>query len=361
MRRIKSLDTFRGFIMLAMVWVHLSEWWLREEDIWFSNATVPILKLIFGPGFLLLAGISIALSYRKNLIKITTMDNFNYDIVKKEYFFRATFILVVALGYNSFVALQFFNPLDLWKWFMLLTMSISLFIAWPLLKAPKYVRLILAVIIWILNYFTFNYFLPYQGQININGIIYYIFYNSIDVIPFPHYISFLLIGTIIGEAIFDIYQINNQKERKLLLKKKITVPSLILGVPLIIISVIFDNQLSLDRTSFIWIIFAMGINLILLSVFLGFEDFKLRVNKRRLKFLFYYSYFSLTIYLVHNISYFFFLNQLNLFQFWIFIMLYSILFGLVLRLLHNKYGPKFSIKVQIGRLSSALAKRLGTI
>ena len=145
------------------------------------------------------------------------------------------------------------------------------------------------------------------------------------------------------------------------LKKKITVPSLLLGVPLIIISVIFDNQLSLDRTSFIWIIFAMGINLILLSVFLGFEDFKLRVNKRRLKFLFYYSYFSLTIYLIHNISYFFFLNQLNLFQFWIFITLYSILFGLVLRLLHNKYGPKFSIKVQIGRLSSALAKRLGTI
>jgi len=361
MRRIKSLDTFRGFIMLAMVWVHLSEWWLREEDIWFSNATVPILKLIFGPGFLLLAGISIALSYRKNHIKITTMDDFKYDVVKKEYFFRATFILVVALGYNSFVALQFFNPLDLWKWFMLLTMSISLFIAWPLLKAPKYVRLILAVIIWILNYFTFNYLLPYQGQINVNGIIYYFFYNSIDVIPFPHYISFLLIGTIIGEVIFDIYQIDNQKERKLLLKKKITVPSLILGVPLIIISVIFDNQLSLDRTSFIWIIFAMGINLILLSVFLGFEDFKLRVNKRRLKFLFYYSYFSLTIYLIHNISYFFFLNQLNLFQFWIFITLYSILFGLVLRLLHNKYGPKFSIKVQIGRLSSALAKRLGTI
>jgi len=44
MQRIKNLDTFRGFIMLAMVWVHLCEWWLREEDIWFSNAIVPILK-----------------------------------------------------------------------------------------------------------------------------------------------------------------------------------------------------------------------------------------------------------------------------------------------------------------------------
>ena len=361
MQRIKSLDTFRGFIMLAMVWVHLSEWWLREEDIWFSNATVPVLKLIFGPGFLLLAGISIALSYRKNLIKIIKMNDFNYNILKKEYLFRATFILVVALGYNSVVFLRTMDPLDLWKWFMLLTMSISLFIAWPLLKAPKYIRLILAVIIWILNYFIFNYLLPYQGQTNVNGIIYYFLYNSIDVIPFPHYVSFLLIGTIIGEVIFDIYQIDNQKERKLLLKKKITVPSLILGVPLIIISVIFDNQLSLDRTSFIWIIFAMGINLILLSVFLGFEDFKLRVNKRRLKFLFYYSYFSLTIYLVHNISYFFFLNQLNIFQFWIFVTLYCLVFGLVLRLIHNKYGPKFSIKVQVSRLSSALAKRLETI
>ena len=284
MQRIKNLDSFRGFIMLAMVWVHLCEWWLREEDIWFSNAIVPILKLAFGPGFLLLAGISIALSFRKSLIKITKRDDLNYNILKKEYFFRATFILLVALGYNSFVALQFLNPLDLWKWFMLLTMSISLFIAWPLLKASKYVRLAVAVIIWILNYFIFNYLLPYQGQININGIIYYILYNSIDVIPFPHYFSFLLIGTIVGEVIFDIYQIEHQKERKLLIKKKITIPSLILGVLLVVISVVFDPQLSLDRTSYIWIIFALAINFISLSVFLGFEDFKLRVNKRKFKF-----------------------------------------------------------------------------
>ena len=358
MQRIKSLDTFRGFIMLAMVWVHLCEWWLRGEDIWFSNAIVPILKLIFGPGFLLIAGISITLSYRKSLIKITRIDDFNYNILKKEYFFRATFILIVALGYNSFVALQFMNPLDLWKWFMLLTMSISLFLAWPLLKAPKYVRLVLAVIIWILNYFIFLYLLPFQEQINVNGILYYFLYNSIDVIPFPHYISFLLIGTIVGEVIFDIYQIDNQKERKLLLKKRIIFPSLMLGVFFITLSVILDFQLSLERTSFIWIIFAMGINLILLSAFLGFEDFKLRVNKRRIKFLFYYSYYSLTIYLVHNISFFFFHKQLNLFQFWIFVTLYSFLFGFVLRLVHNKYGPKFSIKIQIGRLSSELAKRL---
>jgi hypothetical protein len=328
MQRIKSLDTFRGFIMLAMVWVHLCDWWLREEDIWFSNAVVPILKLIFGPGFLLLAGISISLSYRKSLIKITRMDDFNYDILKKEYLFRATFILIVALGYNSFVALQFMNPLDLWKWFMLLTMSISL---------------------------------PYQGQMNVNGIIYYLFYNSIDVIPFPHYFSYILIGTIIGEVIFDIYKIEHQKERKLLLKKKITIPSLMLGILLIILSVILDSRLSLERTSFIWILFAMGINLTLLALFLGFEDFKLRVNKRRLKFLFYYSYYSLTIYLVHNISYFFFLNQLYILQFWIFVTLYCLVFGLVLRLIHNKYGPKFSIKVQVSRLSSALAKRLETI
>ena len=361
MQRIKSLDSFRGFIMLAMVWVHLLEWWLREEDIWFSDAIVPILKLIFGPGFLLLAGISIALTYRKNLIKITRMDNFTHDIFKKEYLFRATFILIVALGYNSFVALQFINPLDLWKWFMLLTMSISLFITWPLLKAPKYIRLVAAAIVWILNYFIFNYLLPYQGQINVNGILYYFLYNSIDVIPFLHYFSFILIGTIIGEVIFDIYQIDHQKERKRLLKKKLTIPSLMVGVPLIIISVIFDSQLSLDRTSFIWIIFAMGINLTLLSAFLGFEDFKLRFNKRRLKFLFYYSYYSLTIYLLHNILYFFFLNQLNLFHFMFLVVITSFVYGFILRLIYNKYGPKFSIKVQFGRLSSALAKRLETI
>jgi len=358
MNRIKGLDSFRGFIMLVMVWVHLCEWWLREDDIWFSNAILPIFKLIFGSGFLLLAGISIALSYGKNLIKITKIDDFNYNILKNEYLFRATLILVVALGYNSFVALQFLNPLDLWKWFMLLTMAFSLFLAWPLLKLPKYMRLIIAVIIWVINYFLFMYLLPFQGQANVFGVIYYFLYNSIDVIPFPHYFSFLIIGTILGEIIFDIYQIENQKERKLLLKKKIILPFLILGFILIIISIALDTQLALERTSFIWIIFAMGINLLLLSTFIGFEDFKLRINKRRFKFLFYYSYYSLTIYLIHNILYFLFLNQLNLFHFWILVIITCFVLGFILRLIFNKFGPKFSIKVQLGRLSSGLTKKL---
>jgi len=357
-QRIKGLDSFRGFIMLVMVWGHLLDWWLREEDIWFSNALLPIVRVIFGPGFLLLAGISITLSYRANLVKITKRDDFNYNILKKEYLFRATFILVVALGYNSFVALQFFNPLDLWKWFMLLTMSFSLFSVWPLLKLPKHIRLIISIIVWILSYFFLKYLLPFQGQANIFGIIYYLLYNSIDVIPFPHYFSFLLIGTILGEIIFDIYQKKSQEERKLLLKKRIILPLFILSFFLIIISVALDPQLSLEKTSFIWIIFALGVNLLLLSSFIGFEDFRLKINKRRFKFLYYFSYYSLTIYLIHNILYFLFLNQLNIVLFWILGIITCFVFGLILRLIYNKFGPIFSIKVQLGRLSSGLAKKL---
>jgi hypothetical protein len=358
MQRIKSLDSFRGFIMLVMVWVHLCDWWIREEDIWFSNAILPILKLTFGPGFLLIAGISITLSYRKNLIKNTKMVDFNYNLLKKEYLFRATFILIVALGYNSVVALRFMNPLDLWKWFILLTMSISLFLTWPLLKLPKQTRLVIAVIIWILNCFLFTYLLPFQGQANVFGIIYYVLYNSTDVIPFPHYFSFLLIGTILGEIIYDIYQIKDQKERKLLIQKKLILPFLILGFMLIILSVAFDPQLALERTSLIWIMFAMGINLLLLSTFIEFVDLKLLINKSRFKFLTYYSYYSLTLYLVHNLFYFFFLHLLNVFQFWILAIITCFVFGFILQLIYNKYGPKFSIKVQLGRLSSGIAKKL---
>ena len=360
MQRIKSLDSFRGFIMLVMVWVHLCDWWIREEDFWFSKAILPIIQLTFGPGFLLLAGISITLSYRNSLIKITKMHDFNYNILRKEYLFRATFILIVALGYNSIVALNFMNPLDLWKWFILLTMAISLFLVWPLLKLPKQTRLVIAVIIWVINCFLFKYLLPFQGQANVFGTIYYFLYNSIDVIPFPHYFSFLLIGTALGEIFFDIYQIKDQKERKLLIKKKIILPFLILGFTLIIIGVALDPQLALERTSFIWIMLAMGISLLSLSTFIVFVDFKLLINKSRrsFKFLFYYSYYSLTVYLVHNIFYFFFLHQLNLFQFWILTVITCLVFGFILQLIYNKIGPKFSIKVQLGRLSSGLAKKL---
>ncbi|MFX1495314.1 MAG: hypothetical protein ACFFBZ_13605, partial [Promethearchaeota archaeon] len=74
--------------------------------------------------------------------------------------------------------------------------------------------------------------------------------------------------------------------------------------------------------------------------------------------LYYFSYYSLSIYLLHNVLFFIFQNSLQYVYILMYISITLFLLGILLRIIHIKVGPHFSIKMQIGRLSRALAERL---
>jgi len=127
---------------------------------------------------------------------------------------------------------------------------------------------------------------------------------------------------------------------------------------LIFFGLIFDFPSFLIRSSFSWLIYTLGIDLILLLILITLEEFKVFRTKRSYKLLFYFSYYSFTVYLGHNLMYFIFLNSLDPFSIWIAVVFSFILFGLILRQIYKTWGWKASIKVILGKISFYLACRI---
>ena len=179
MKRLKSIDSIRGACILTMVYVHMIEWWLLPGDINIYYIYYAIFADITAAGFLTIAGISAMISHRKKFVMSEVSEDFNSQMVKKEYFFRALLILIVALIYNCVTAIFFYDISNIWKWFIPLTIAVSLLMGYPFLKTSKVFRLIFALIFWIFNYILVSFLFDFKGQLNFYGVSYFILYNII--------------------------------------------------------------------------------------------------------------------------------------------------------------------------------------
>ncbi len=358
MKRIKSIDTFRGWCLFMMVFGHMLSWWVRSEDRWLTSAIHSIFGDIIGTGFLFVSGLSAVLFFKSRLIKAEASEDINIEHVNNEYLFRALLILNVALIFNSITAIGTLNPLNIWKWYIPLTIAISLLLAFSTLKTPKWFRILLAVIIWIFHYYILSILLPYQGQIHVFGVLFHILYNSMGLHPILFYFSFFLIGTVVGDVIFEIYLIDNQKERRSQFKKKILLPLLTIGSILLLIAFLFLFPSFLLHATFSSTVYSLGTLFVSFSVLLIFEEYEIIKVEKSYRFFFFYSFYSFTIYFSHFILYFVFLNRLNAFNFWIAFFGTFILLTLLIRIVYKKYNIKASLKVQIARISLILVTRM---
>jgi len=375
MKRLKSIDTIRGLSMLWMFLAHLGSWWIMEEHIIVYHLLYAFLDPLGSSAFIFIAGVSTAISYRNRLDKAKFSPEYNKQQIKNEYMIRAFIILGIAIIYNSAVTIGNGDLKWIWAWFVLLTIAISLFLAYPLLATSKMFRIVLSACICVANQIILVLLLPYHGQLNLFGGLFHILYHPLDLDFILGFFPFFLIGTVIGDVIYDFNQIEDQKKRRIILKSKLLYPSIIVGVFLIFFGILFQLRLGniyghghgtylinfpdfLISKSFSWIIYTVGILLVLLSVLISFEEFELIKTKRSYRFLFYFSYYSLTIYLANNLLYFLFYRQLSVYFIWIYIIITLLLVGLLLRAVYKKWGSKASIKVNIGNLAKKLATRI---
>jgi uncharacterized membrane protein len=357
-QRIKSIDIFRGLCMAWMILTHIIDWWLNIKYDWLHRATIMIVDPIGASGFLFISGVSIMISYKNRFDKIKVSDNYNYRIVKNSYLFRAFFILITALIYNSVIAISRLNPSMIWTWFILQTIAISMLITWPLLKLKKLYRILIGCFVLILNQILFTLLIPFEGEYNLLGVLFHFLYFNKTQDPILVFYPFFLFGTVIGEILYDVYYKDNNQNIKSVFKTKLLSPLILIGNLLILFGILFQFPKFLLRESFSWIIYSLGIELIIFSILLYFEICEIIKSKKSYKFLFYYSYYSLTIYLAHNLLYFLFLNQLNVITIWIFASAAFLIIGIILRALYKIFKDKVSLKVQIGRLSLAVTEKI---
>jgi len=251
------------------------------------------------------------------------------------------------------------DPSWIWTWFVLLTAAISLFIAWPLLKTSRLLRVVIGCCFWIANPFIVSMLLPYEGTLSLNGILFHIFYSGIGQVPLLVFFPFFLFGTVIGDTLFNVYQIDQSEAG---LKKtfgyKYLGPTIGIGIILIIYGVFFKYPNFLRRESFSWVFYSLGIDVVFISILLSLETFEILKTKKSYKLFFYYSYYSLTIFLAHNILHFLFLNLLDIMNLWLFTLLTFIFMTIILRIIYKKWRGSASLKAQIGKLGSGITRKI---
>ena len=357
-KRIKTIDVFRGLAISYMIGGHLMDWWIQPESRWLWYIIIFIFSWVGAAGFLFVSGISSIISYRRGILMAEKSDIFTKVMVKNGFIFRALLITLIGLIFNTCIAIALMNPLYIWTWFVLFTIGISLLLCVPLLNTSKITRICISGILWILNPFIFSFLSIYAGQLNIFGVLYHILYHSPDQDIILGFFPFLLYGTVVGDILFEVSNTKNPIERKSEIKKKLLFPSLAIGSILIFFGLWvwhpnYDVKVLIHPTNFYWAIYSCGIQLVLFSVGIYLEEY-IKTEKSH-RFLFYFSYYSLTIYLAHYLLFFVPLHQqLNAINFWFFFIPIYLIMGLILRMLYKKYKGKIALKTLISLISMML-------
>jgi uncharacterized membrane protein len=358
MKRLKSIDNFRGIAIIAMIWLHLSEWSLSVE----SNSFLKIPLLVTQYGFLVsyqfISGVSRFLFYKTGGLLIESSETIKNRKIKREFLVRGLLLLFVALLYNSVVAISTGRPSEIWSWFALLAIAISLIMITPLLDTSKKIRGFLGVFFLVLNFILLALLLDFKDETNLLGFLYHLLFYPVGLHPILSSFAILLIGTVVGEMIYEIYYKDSIKNRLSILKKRLIIPSFLIGAIIITFIAIVNSFLFLNIPSFYGIVSTLGVCLIVFSLLVLIDEYEIFKPKKDFRFLFYFSYYSLTIYIVHNLLFFVFSKRLNALGSSIYIVSVVILIGLFLKFIYPKVGASLSIKKLISKLSSKFVKRI---
>jgi uncharacterized membrane protein len=354
-KRIKAIDRFRGVSMLWMILGHNLAWVLAPNFEIFHDVIFNIVDVIGSSGFIFISGVSMGLSYKRRQLQM----NNNQHRYRNRYLINAGLIVFVAIRYNSFAAVYMLDPTLIWGWSVLMTISVSMFLAWPLLKVNKTIRIIIGFIIWILDNILFHYLTQTKQTSPISPIILYLLYSPTELNPILEYFSFFLFGTVIGNILVEIRKQNklSDEQRKGLAKKRLIYPLFIIG-PLLTLFGIVLSPTQFYIKSFAWRFYSLGIMLIFFSFLFTIELYNLFVTKKSYRFLFFYSYYSLSIFLYHYILIFLFPRMFNPVSALIYISFLYVIITLLLRYIYKKWGSGASIKAQLRRASNYFADEI---
>ncbi|MFX0056728.1 MAG: heparan-alpha-glucosaminide N-acetyltransferase domain-containing protein [Candidatus Hodarchaeota archaeon] len=357
MKRFIAIDIFRGLCIFYMTVGHMVYWWVSHADFWLYEIVWNYGAPIGGGGFLLVSGMSASLSYRNRVRKAKISGDIRSKSIRNEYMLRALIILFISIVWN-FIGTLYMDLPGIWLWFVIQTISISLIMAWPLLRVSKIVRLIICFISWIGNELLFLWLSPYNGQLNILGIIFYILYNTPEQNVILGYFPYLLLGTVIGDIFFEASLKQELNEQNSFLKEKLIKSSIVGGTILILFGVVYRFPEFSYKETFSSHMFIVGIELFLISILVYLKDFKKFHFKKSYRVLEYYSFYSFTIFLAHNLLYFLFQPRFNAIEIWLYIIPIIILWTLLFRFIYKKWGKYGSLKFLINKSAVYISERI---
>ncbi len=358
MKRVQSIDMVRGFCIFLMVFGHMLDWWIIKSNYLMITVLFSFLASVAATGFLYISGFSAALAYKSNIKKAETSVDIDLTRARNIYIIRALLLLALAFIYNIVVAFGIADLRWIWAWNALQTISISLLLAWPLLRTNKFFRIGLGIGLLIVNDLLFPFLLSYEDKPNIYGILFHVLYNPDEAFTILAYFSIFIIGTACGDFFFNINVIEEQEERKNVIKRVYIRITLIVGSISTFFGITFRFYDFLNRRTISSLFYSLGVVMVLLAILIYLEEFEKLRTKKRYRFFFYFSYYSFTIYIAHDVLFFLFYRQFNGAFIWLPVIGMIVLITLVLKFLHNKLGLKASLKAQLGILSLIILNKI---
>jgi hypothetical protein len=343
-----------------MTFGHMVNWWISPSDFWLYELIWNFGAPIGGAGFLLVSGMSASISYKKDWLKAQTSTELTMNKVRNTYMLRTLVILLISTLWN-FIGTLFMELPGVWLWFVIQTISISLFMAWLFLKTSRIFRVLICFVFWIGNQFILFWLTPYNSEQNLLGYLFYFLYNSPDQNVILAYFPYLLLGTVLGDLFFELGNLEDLEKKRGFIKTKILLPSGIYGSLLISFGFLYRFPDFSNKTSFSSQMFIIGIQLILLALLVYYKDF--RVSKLQIKFKFFeiFSFYSFTMFLTHHLLYFIFQPFFSIYEIWFIIIPMLILWTLLFRYIFKKWNKYASIKFLINKLAIFLAERIDSI
>ncbi|MFW9820477.1 MAG: heparan-alpha-glucosaminide N-acetyltransferase domain-containing protein [Candidatus Thorarchaeota archaeon] len=357
MQRIKSVDVIRGLSIWIMIYGHMLQFWIRPEDYWLKFWLYAFLAPIGATGFLFISGVSATLAYKNNLQTQKVM----MKTMRNTYLLRAIFILIIALFFNFGVTIVFGGGdfTDIWSWNALQTIGISLLLAWPLLKTTKMVRLSVATLAIIFNQVLLITLTPYNGQLNVLGVAYHVLFNPIDTYVILNYYGILLIGSVMGDFIYDLKNSSEQYKKEFLFKNKGIIYSLLIGISITVFGILFFYPNFIVFNSISSVLYALGFIIAILAILIVIEILEVIKTKKSYRFLYFYSFYSFTLFLGHNALLILFIDQLNAYlTIWIVVAAFNVILAVTLKIIHDKLGIRASVKAGISILSGLIAMKI---
>ncbi|TXT64578.1 MAG: putative Acyltransferase family protein [Promethearchaeota archaeon] len=358
--RIGSIDIFRGFCIFLMFSVHFAMWWL-SPDVYMNYFHYiyrpfgrPIAK---GTGFILVSGASIALSYSNKMSNFHEKSEEKINILKNSSYIRAVLLFVIALGINLLLMTvdQNANIYDMW---IVLTMSICLFFTWPLMKMSVKARMFLGIGCLIFNFFFHNFMINISTTSSFTMLLMDFFYpadpQQNPIIPF---FPFFVFGTVLGSILskIDFEKKDDMKE----FLNIFTFPVLIISIGALIFGFLFQfpNYHIGNTTSFV--IYSLGLTTLILSVLITIEKFSKRNFNTKYNPLFYFSYYSLTLFIFNYLFYpFTIIWNLDPITYWIVFSVFIVFLIVFLIFMYNKVAGLFSLKYFVSVMGDYISFKL---
>jgi hypothetical protein len=357
-KRIGSVDFFRGFCMFLMFLGHLSGWLMSPQafEIQYIVIWVPLEPIAKGTGFILVSGVSVALSFSKKTNLYSDLYEEKARILRNNSYIRALLLFVVALFIN-FIMMLMYPGSKILDWWVLLTLSLCLLLAWPLMKLSVKNRIIFGIGLLVFNYFFFQILLSYESSSNLCAFLRDFLY-PIDTRqnPFLSFFPFFIFGTVIGTHLKNTDFSRNDNLEDFM--RKFSIPLIISSTTTIIFGVVFKYPEFLVTNSFSYIIYALGLNSLILTLLITLDKFRDINFNSKYNPLFYFSYYSFTFYLLH---YFFMLIGIRALSYWVFWAVFIILFfamTLLFYVMYKTIAGLFSLKYLISLSGEYLSLKI---